>query len=112
MLKDYGGLGIPNMRDLNICLLASQIKRYNVDNHKLWKQFIDHKYDTEKPNLFYTPTRGASQFFKGVMWAASAAKLGFRWKVGNGRKVKFWKDTWLGHSSLAVQFWDVYVIVQ
>lgn len=37
MLKEYGGLGIPNMRDLNIFLLASWIKRYNVDNHKLWK---------------------------------------------------------------------------
>jgi hypothetical protein len=43
------------------------------------------------------------------MWAASAAKLGFRWKIENGRKVKFWKDNWLGHSSLAIQFWDVYV---
>lgn len=93
-----GGLGIPNLRDLNICLLASWIKRYNVDGHKLWKQFIDHKYDTNRPNLFCSSTNGASQFFKGVMWAASATKLGFRWKIGNGKKVKFWEDNWLGHS--------------
>jgi hypothetical protein len=46
------------------------------------------------------------------MWAASAAKLGFKCKIGYGRKVKFWKDNWLGHSSLAIQFWDVYVLVQ
>jgi hypothetical protein len=32
MLKDYGGLGIPNLRDLNISLLASWIKRYNLDS--------------------------------------------------------------------------------
>jgi hypothetical protein len=30
MLKEFGGLGVPNLRDLNICLLASWIKRYNV----------------------------------------------------------------------------------
>lgn len=45
------------------------------------------------------------------MWAAAAAKLGFKWKIGNGRKVKFWEDNWLGPSSLAVQFWEIYVLV-
>ena len=38
------------------------------------------------------------------MWAAKAAKLGFRWKIGDGKKVKFWEDNWLGNSSLAIQF--------
>lgn len=28
MLKDFEGLGIPNLRDLNLCLLASWIRRY------------------------------------------------------------------------------------
>lgn len=45
------------------------------------------------------------------MWAAKAAKLGFRWKIGNRKKVRFWEDNWLGTSSLAIQFWDLYVIV-
>jgi hypothetical protein len=54
MCKEYGGLGIPNLRDLNICLLASWIKRYQADNGKLWKEVIDVKYRTDKPNIFYT----------------------------------------------------------
>ena len=41
MCKDFGGLGIPNLRDLNICLLSSWLKRYQVDDEKLWKQLID-----------------------------------------------------------------------
>jgi hypothetical protein len=28
MKKDFGGLGIPNLQDLNICLIGSWIKRY------------------------------------------------------------------------------------
>lgn len=102
MMKEYGGLGIPNLRDLNICLLASWIKRYNLDKDKLWKQVIDTRYNTSKPNIFYSNTNGASQFFKGVMWAASAAKMGFKWHIGNGKKVRFWEDNWLGSTSLAI----------
>lgn len=45
------------------------------------------------------------------MWAASAAKMGYRWKIGNGRKCLFWEDNWVGPSSLAIQYWEVYVLV-
>jgi hypothetical protein len=41
----------------------------------------------------------------------SGCLLGYRWKVGDGRKIKFWEDNWLGSSSLAIQFWELYVIV-
>jgi hypothetical protein len=37
--------------------------------------------------------------------------MGFRWKIRDGKKVKFWEDNWLGPSSLAIQYWDLYVIV-
>jgi hypothetical protein len=49
-------------------------------------------------------------FWKGVMWAADAAKMGYRWHVGNGARVLFWEDTWIGNCCLAVAFWDLYVI--
>lgn len=52
MRKEYGGLGLPNLRDLNISLLASWLKRYKADNDKLWKELIDFKYETIKPNIF------------------------------------------------------------
>jgi hypothetical protein len=111
MRKEYGGLGLPNLRDLNISLLASWLKRYKADNDKLWKELIDFKYETAKPNIFQPKTVGASSFFKGFMWAAQAAKMGYKWKVGNGKRIRFWEDNWLGSSSLAIQFWPLYKIV-
>lgn len=30
---------------------------------------------------------------------------------GNCRKVKFWEDNWLGLSSLAIQYWEIYILV-
>lgn len=70
MCKDFGGLGIPNLRDLNVCLLASWLKRYDKDKNKLWKQLIDCKNETASVNIFQTKTVGASNFFKGFMWPA------------------------------------------
>jgi hypothetical protein len=35
---------------------------------------------------------------------AKATSMGFRWKIGDGKRVKFWEDNWIGPSSLAVQY--------
>jgi hypothetical protein len=78
---------------------------------EIWKQIVDDNYNTNKPNIFYSHTEGSSQFFKGVMWAAKAAKTGYEWKIDDGKKVKFWEDNWLGTSSLAIQYWDLYTIM-
>ena len=109
--KEFGGLGIPNIADMNLCLLASWIKRYHPDDDKLWKKIVDHKYMVNNPNIFSSSSIGVSPFWKGVLWAAKIAKWGYWWKVGNGKKVKFWEDQWFGSSSLAIQFWEIYVLV-
>jgi hypothetical protein len=44
------------------------------------------------------------------MWVAQVAKMHYRWKVGNGERIRFWEDIWLGSSSLAIQCWKVYSI--
>ncbi|GJM96927.1 hypothetical protein PR202_ga13805 [Eleusine coracana subsp. coracana] len=111
MKKEYGGLGIPDLRDLNVALLASWIRRYEESSGKLWREVIDGKYSTNRPNLFCYPVYNASRFWKGVMWAAGVAKMGYRWQVGNGKRAKFWEDVWVGTSSLVIQYWDLYVVI-
>lgn len=65
---------------------------------------------TKCRNIFACPVNGASPFWKGVRWAAKAAKVGYMWKVGNGKKIKFWEDLWFGSATLATQIWDLYTI--
>jgi hypothetical protein len=108
--KEYGGLGIENMRDFNLCLLSSWINKYHLDDNKIWKMIIDHKYDLS-PSILHANHTHYSPFWKGVMWAASSAKVGYNWNIGNGTKVLFWEDIWLGNCSLDILFWDLYVIV-
>ena len=76
----------------------------------MWKQIVDYKYRASNPNIFSCPDSNSSPFWKGVLWAAKAAKQGYQWKVGNGKRVKFGEDRWFGSCSLAIQFWELYSI--
>lgn len=49
MKKDQGGLGVPNLRDLNLCLLGSWVKRFIKDENKLWQKIIHRKYLSNVP---------------------------------------------------------------
>ena len=44
--KEFGGLGIRNIHDLNICLLVAWIKLYACNEDKIWKTIIDKKIHT------------------------------------------------------------------
>jgi hypothetical protein len=68
------------------------IGRYARDSEKIWKQLINFKYRTQHPNIFTCPDVGVSKFWKGVLWATRVAKMGYRWKLGNGKKIMFWED--------------------
>jgi hypothetical protein len=109
MKKQFGGLGVPCLKDLNLCLLGSWVKRFIRDEDKLWKKLVEKKYCNHE-NIFYADNGHASPFWKGVILAAQAVKLGYRWLPGNGRTVKFWEDTWFGTTPLAMQFCDLYCI--
>jgi hypothetical protein len=109
MRQEFGVLGVLSLRELNFCLLASCVRRYVVDKEKIWKLIID--YDTKNPNIFYCRSNSCSNFWKRVLKAAQVAKMGYRWKVGDGKKIKFCEDVWIGSSSLAIQFWEIYCIV-
>jgi hypothetical protein len=83
-------MGIPDLRDLSLCLLASWVQRYQDGEGKIWKSIVDFKYNGCEPNVLYSSARNSSPFWKWVKWAAQAAKLGYCWKVGNDKKITFW----------------------
>ena len=89
--KEYGGMGVPDLQNLNLCLLASLIKRYHLNKSNVWRRIVDSKYNLDNPNIFCCPDRGVSSFWKGVLWACKAAKMGYCWKVDNGKSIDFGK---------------------
>jgi hypothetical protein len=65
MKKEYGGLGVPDLRELILCLRGSWVRRYCLDSDKIWRQLIDYKYRTSSPNLFCCKDSGVSNFWMG-----------------------------------------------
>jgi hypothetical protein len=43
--------------------------------------------------------------------AARVVKMGYRWKVVKCNKTRFSEDLWIDSSSLAIQHWELYCIV-
>jgi hypothetical protein len=35
---------VPNIKDLNLCLLGAWVRRYIQDGKKMWKEIVDRKY--------------------------------------------------------------------
>jgi hypothetical protein len=61
--KDFGGLGISDLRDLNLCLLAAWVERYYDAEGKIWKAIVDKKYRV-RPNIFCNNHRSSSPFLE------------------------------------------------
>ena len=53
--KEFGGWGIPDLHTLNLCLLASWINRYHLNENTLWRKIIDYKYNCNNLNIFLLP---------------------------------------------------------
>jgi hypothetical protein len=37
--------------------------------------------------------------------------MGYKWKAGDGSRIRLWEDLWFGTCSLAIQYWRLYCIV-
>jgi hypothetical protein len=49
--KRAWGAGVPNLKDFNMCLLGSWVKRFIRDEHKLWRRIVEKKYRSRE-NIF------------------------------------------------------------
>ncbi|WMV38922.1 hypothetical protein MTR67_032307 [Solanum verrucosum] len=109
--KKDGGLGIRDLKAHNQSLLMKWLWRYNLETDALWRRFIHDKYGQDDQ---WCSNSVNCPFGVGVwrairsFWPLLAGNVSF--KVGNGRKILFWHDNWLGHGPLKVLFPNFYTI--
>lgn len=95
--KECGGLGIRNLSLLNEAALSKL--GWNLLKHEdgLWQQILYSKYGS---NAFSCKSN-ASHLWRGIWSTAAILDEGVCWRVGNGKSIHFWLDTWLTDSPLA-----------
>nr|XP_009599592.1 uncharacterized protein LOC104095219 [Nicotiana tomentosiformis] len=105
------GKSIRNQKAQNNSLLAKWLCRYNLEETALWRRVIQEKYGHGGPWC----TKPVSSPYGVCVWKTIRGQWRFiadhsSIKVGNGRRVLFWCDTWFGHTPLNDQFPDLYNI--
>ncbi|XP_060210356.1 uncharacterized protein LOC132637257 [Lycium barbarum] len=103
--KSQGGLWIRNLKLHNKSLLIKWLWRFSQPEAGYWKDIIVAKYDAQ--NHWY-PKRSREPHGVGV-WKHICSLLDeftqkVSFKAGNGHNVKFWKDLWLGNTTLKASF--------
>ncbi|KAK2385146.1 hypothetical protein QL285_072415 [Trifolium repens] len=113
-----GGLGVRDIRLVNISLLSKWRWRLIQPERSLWKEILVAKYgshiinDMEWGSPIISPK--ASWWWKNIM-ALDKAVPDKNWllelirrKVGNGANTHFWTSKWLGEAPLALKFPRLY----
>ena len=104
--KKKGGLDIRSLATFNKALLGKWLWRFANENEPLWKHIILSKYDLQEGGWCSKDAR--NRYGVGVWKAIRKGWENFRshsrFIIGDGTKVKFWKDLWCGNQSLEEVF--------
>nr|KYP70239.1 Putative ribonuclease H protein At1g65750 family [Cajanus cajan] len=94
--KNQGGLGIRNMRDMNMAFMMKNCWSMITEKDKLWVQVLSSKYgclDGILPRI--EKKQKISNLWRGICEAWNLVKMHIRWIVGDGAFIKFWFDRWV-----------------
>jgi hypothetical protein len=107
--KDHGGLGFTNTRLMNMCLLSKWIFKLERGDDDLCYILLRKKYLRGK-DFFSSNYRGASQFWKGLHEAKPFCQRGLKHILGDGKKIRFWHEVWLGDCPPKIKYGRLFSI--
>jgi hypothetical protein len=111
--KSLGGLGVRDLRVVNISLLTKWKWRLLSSSSLMWKEVIRSKYGDEVIGRVEWG-EGSKPWFSSLWWkdiCSIGLNLDSNWYsqgvkriVGNGASTKFWLDSWIGNLVLKDHF--------
>ncbi|KAK2421555.1 cyanogenic beta-glucosidase [Trifolium repens] len=109
--KSEGGLGVRDLRKVNISLLAKWRWRLLFNEGEIWKLILEAKYGNNIIGSFVSAevggVRDASLWWKAITRIDGETRWftdSLRKKVGNGVTTQFWSDVWVGSRPLKEVF--------
>ncbi|XP_059068593.1 uncharacterized protein LOC131859082 [Cryptomeria japonica] len=104
LIKLEGGAGLRKMDFHNQALGAKLAWKMYSQPHKTWCKIMVAKYlDSTEAERIFTVANSikGSPIWKHIWESGSILIEHLTWKIGNGGKAKFWRDSWNGDISLA-----------
>ena len=110
--KIKGGLGIGSLKEKNKALLLKWLWRFPIEQDEIWTKVIKSIYGLQN-NRWDAGLASRSSYRSPWKYISSLYEefqhlVGFR--VGDGRRIRFWEDVWWGDEALSTRFGDLYRI--
>ena len=108
--KTKGGLGIGRLKEKNKALLFKWLWRFPLDQESIWAKVIKIKFGVH-PNRWDAGVARRCTYrspWKYISFLYDEFRQWVGFKVGNGRRIRFWEDVWCDNMSLANRFERLY----
>ncbi|XP_013739903.1 uncharacterized protein LOC106442805 [Brassica napus] len=102
--KDVGGLGLRDIQDFNVAMLAKNAWRILTNPECLLARLLIGKYCHSSSFLSAPCPSSASHGWRGVVAGCQLLQLQLGKAIGNGNSTKFWSDSWISSTSRTIPF--------
>ena len=97
--KALTGMGFKLLKHFNLAPLAKQGWRLQVGQNSLVYQVLKAKYFPTYDFIHAYLGKKQSYVWRSIMATQEIVQKGFCWRVGNGRQIRVWEDSWVPTSS-------------
>lgn len=101
--KKFGGVGIRDWNIMNIALGAKMVWQMANEGDQLWIKILKAKYLDSNDNIriltIQNPIRGSS-IWNFILSCRHVITDHVSWVIGDGKRAKFWEDSWNGYKSI------------
>ncbi|GKV49617.1 hypothetical protein SLEP1_g56358 [Rubroshorea leprosula] len=111
--KAKGGLGVPDLQRKNWAMIGKWWYRLGDGVESLWKRVVREKYygGREEVDITSIECLRVSKLWRDIIRIGGLSLklrnmlvVGFKWEVGEGNRVEFWSNRWVGDKSLRDRF--------
>ena len=93
--KSKGGIGFKDFKAFYLVLLAKQGWQIQQNPNSITHKILKAKYFVGSNFMEANLGRRPSYVWRRLLAAREVIERGSRWIVGNGKKVKIWRDRWI-----------------
>jgi hypothetical protein len=93
--KSQGGMGFRDLKLFNQALLARQAWRLIAFPESLCARLLKAKYYPRGELTDTTFIKNSSAGWQGIAHGLELLKKGLVWRIGNGERVRIWRDSWI-----------------
>ncbi|KAL0458617.1 UNVERIFIED_CONTAM: putative mitochondrial protein, partial [Sesamum latifolium] len=93
--KDRGSMGFHDLEAFNIALVAKQAWRILTKPESLLSKVLKARYFPRVHFLDFILGSNPSSTWRSIWSAKPLLQAGCRWRIGNGKQVRIWRDPWV-----------------